>query len=222
MGSNSYALLLDGGFVAVRLSRALKRFPTADDIEAACERIKAHELLKDMRLLRAYFYNAPPFTETVTNPIDSSRIELGRDPNVARNTSLHDSLEMKPDFALRMGTTVCHGWKVNRSALRDLARTSRPLRAEDMQPHIEQKGVDLRIGLDIARLSLNRLVSTIVIVSGDSDLVPAFKFARREGIRVYLDTMRHGVRRELKAHADRILDAAYRAPPEASAPTSAP
>ncbi len=51
-------------------------------------------------------------------------------------------------------------------------------------PKIEQKGVDLRIGLDIARLSLRRMVDIIVVVTGDSDMVPAFKFARREGIRV--------------------------------------
>ena len=51
------------------------------------------------------------------------------------------------------------------------------------------KGVDLRIGLDIARLSLRRLVDVIVVVTGDSDMVLAFKFARREGVRVYLDHM---------------------------------
>jgi uncharacterized LabA/DUF88 family protein len=47
-----------------------------------------------------------------------------------------------------------------------------------------------------------------VVVSGDSDLVPAFKFARREGMRVYLDHLKHGVMRELKAHADIVMDVA--------------
>ena len=63
----------------------------------------------------------------------------------------------------------------------------------------------VRIGLDMARLSLQRLVSTVVVVTGDSDLVPAFKFARREGLVVYLETLGHGVRRELKAHADLVF-----------------
>ena len=63
----------------------------------------------------------------------------------------------------------------------------------------------LRIGLDIARLALREMVDIIVVVTGDSDLVPAFRFARREGVRVFLDHMGHGVRRELKAHADIIL-----------------
>jgi uncharacterized LabA/DUF88 family protein len=49
------------------------------------------------------------------------------------------------------------------------------------------------------------MVDIIVVVTGDSDLVPAFRFARREGVRVFLDHMGHGVRRELKAHADIII-----------------
>jgi uncharacterized LabA/DUF88 family protein len=52
---------------------------------------------------------------------------------------------------------------------------------------------------------LRAMVSSIVVVTGDSDLIPAFKFARREGCRVYLDHMGHGVKRELKVHADLIL-----------------
>ena len=45
----------------------------------------------------------------------------------------------------------------------------------------------------------------IVVVTGDSDLVPAFRFARREGVRVFLDHMGHGVRGDLKAHADTVI-----------------
>jgi len=70
---------------------------------------------------------------------------------------------------------------------------------------VQQKGVDLRIGLDIALLSLRQLASSIVVVTGDSDLIPAFKFARREGMRVYLDHLGGPVRRELKAHADIVF-----------------
>ncbi|MBN9305065.1 hypothetical protein [Devosia sp. 67-54] len=65
--------------------------------------------------------------------------------------------------------------------------------------------MDLRIGLDIARLSLRQLVRVLVVVTGDSDMIPAFKFARREGVRVYLDHMGHGVKRDLKAHTDLVL-----------------
>ena len=47
----------------------------------------------------------------------------------------------------------------------------------------------------------------LVLVSGDSDMVPAMKFARREGVRIFLHTLGNatGVREELKAHADVVL-----------------
>ncbi len=47
----------------------------------------------------------------------------------------------------------------------------------------------MRIGLDIAWLSLKRIVDAVVLVTGDSDFVPAMKFARKEGIRVYLEAL---------------------------------
>jgi uncharacterized LabA/DUF88 family protein len=139
------------------------------------------------------------------NPIDQSTISLDAHPDHPKNISLHQLLEVEPDFALRMGESAIHGWTVGQSALKSMAKKARPLAPKDMVPNIEQKGVDLRIGLDIARLALREMVSSMVVVTGDSDLVPAFKFARREGCRVYLDHMGHGVRRELKVHADLIL-----------------
>lgn len=78
------------------------------------------------------------------------------------------------------------------------------LEARDITPHLEQKGVDLRIGLDIARLSLRRLVDTIVVVSGDSDMLPAFRFARR-GIRVCLDHLGAPVMCSMRVHVDVVL-----------------
>jgi uncharacterized protein (TIGR00288 family) len=91
---------------------------------------------------------------------------------------------------------------------RELQKYMRPLCASDFEPRFEQKGVDMRIGLDIARLALCNRIHAVVVVTGDSDFVPALKFARREGVRVYLDTMGHGVRRELKVHADHVINAA--------------
>ena len=54
----------------------------------------------------------------------------------------------------------------------------------DLKYGMEQKGVDMRIGMDFATLSLKRLVDRIILVSGDTDMVPAIKLARREGIQV--------------------------------------
>ena len=59
----------------------------------------------------------------------------------------------------------------------------------DVSLDLRQKGVDMRIGLDIAALALKRFVSTIVLVSGDGDFVPAAKLARREGMQFILDPL---------------------------------
>ena len=47
----------------------------------------------------------------------------------------------------------------------------------------------MRVGLDIASIATKRLATQIVLVAGDSDFVPAAKFARREGVDFILDPM---------------------------------
>ena len=98
------------------------------------------------------------------------------------------------------------GYKLHFRVLSDKTLPTRVLKDDDFVLDLEQKGVDLRIGLDIARLSLREMVRTIVVVTGDSDFIPAFKFARREGVRVILAHMGHGVKTELKAHTDGIIE----------------
>lgn len=200
-----YAVLLDGGFVITKPKKKLKKFPTADDIVAVCNRIGDHDQLSEYDLLRAYFYHAPPLSEETQNPIDGSILKLGDSQLFRDSQSLLSTLELKPNFALRLGEAVSMGWRVGDQAMRSLTKKPRPIVPKDLVPDIKQKGVDLRIGLDIARLSLCHLVDIIVVVSGDSDLVPAFKFARREGLKIFLDYLEHGVRRELKVHADIII-----------------
>lgn len=200
-----YAVLLDGGFVTKKLQERLGRFPVAADIEAECARIEKHPALAGYDRLRIYWYDAPPAQGVIKNPIDGSKTDLGRSVRSAEATSLLDSLELKPDFALRLGDTMVHGWQLGSAAIASMQVKPRVPIPKDFVPNIEQKGVDLRVGLDIARLALRQLVRTIVVATGDSDLIPAFKFARREGLRVYLDHLGHGVRRELKVHADIVL-----------------
>ncbi len=69
---------------------------------------------------------------------------------------------------------------------------------------ITQKGVDMKIGLDIASLAHKKLVDRIVLVAGDSDIVPAAKHARREGIDFVLDPMWHTITPSLREHVDAI------------------
>jgi uncharacterized LabA/DUF88 family protein len=67
---------------------------------------------------------------------------------------------------------------------------------------LRQKGVDMRIGLDISTLTLKKQVDSIVLVAGDSDFVPAAKLARREGIEFILDPLWQQVNADLFEHID--------------------
>lgn len=74
----------------------------------------------------------------------------------------------------------------------------------DIRFPLRQKGVDMRIGLDISSMTLKRQVDTIVLVTGDSDFIPAAKLARREGVEVILDPMWQSIESDLSEHVDGI------------------
>jgi uncharacterized LabA/DUF88 family protein len=78
----------------------------------------------------------------------------------------------------------------------------RQLKPHDVTLGLRQKGVDMRIAIDIASLALKQQVSTVVLVAGDSDFVPAAKLARREGIEFILDPLWQNVNDDLFEHID--------------------
>jgi uncharacterized LabA/DUF88 family protein len=86
--------------------------------------------------------------------------------------------------------------------LRDLQARWRAIETHHVALDLRQKGVDMRIGLDIASLTLKRLASTIVLIAGDSDFVPAAKLARREGLQFILDPLWQNVNDDLFEHID--------------------
>lgn len=83
---------------------------------------------------------------------------------------------------------------------------------------LRQKGVDMRIGLDIASLTLKRLAKTVVLIAGDSDFVPAAKLARREGLQFILDPMWQKVNDDLYEHIDGLYSGLPK--PRGSAPAA--
>lgn len=89
--------------------------------------------------------------------------------------------------------------------LRKVLEAWRNLVADDIRPALRQKGVDMRIGLDISSIAIKRQADTIVLVTGDSDFVPAAKLARREGVEFILDPLWQRVSDELYEHVDGII-----------------
>lgn len=95
----------------------------------------------------------------------------------------------------------------------------------------QQKGVDLRIGLDMVAHARNGAIDTIVLVSGDDDLTEAVEEAQVHGVQVILlavankDGLPHGVSRHLQRAADNLevldpplLESTLRRPTQIKAP----
>ncbi|MGL4189653.1 MAG: NYN domain-containing protein [Sphaerotilus sulfidivorans] len=84
---------------------------------------------------------------------------------------------------------------------------------------LRQKGVDMRIGLDISTLAFKDHVDTVVLVAGDSDFVPAAKLARREGIEFILDPLWQQISPDLHEHIDGLQSGLKRPVPISPAET---
>ena len=68
----------------------------------------------------------------------------------------------------------------------------------------------MRIGLDIATITLKKQANVIVLVAGDSDFVPAAKLARREGVTFILDPLWQTVSADLSEHIDGMTSGFFR------------
>ena len=200
------AVLLDGEFMRKVLHERLKQFPTVAHVMSEVERILDTPCVSEYSLYRIFYYTADPLTGTARNPLSGDSIKFANTPTHSNSMKLIDGLENSPDVAVRRGTLLHQGWGLGRASVKAmLDGTKKEVTADDIVPKIKQVGVDMRIGLDIASLALKRLANMVVLVTGDSDFVPAMKFARREGLRVALDPLGRPVRPELKLHADRVI-----------------
>ncbi len=159
-------------------------------------------LRKDEHLFRIYYYDCPPYEGTRNNPVDQRVVNFAATDTARARQSLHGRLEVAPHLAFRKGRLVFEGWTIPRHRLRDLVKANRPVCAEDFQPEFTQKGVDIKIGLDVAWLASMHIVDRIILVTGDTDFVPAMKSARRQGVQVIIATVSPDVSSLLRAHSD--------------------
>lgn len=181
------ALLVDGEWLRRRLEDSLNsKLPngvTAD----VMYRNALLSVGKDEEIFRIFYYDCPPFDGNETNPIDGNIVEFKKQSKYrARHRFLHE-MKAKDYVAMRLGVCKQRGWTLTDSYIKKAIKGQhQPLQASDVLLSQEQKGVDMRIGIDVATLSLKRIVERIILISGDIDMVPALKLARREGIQVIM------------------------------------
>jgi len=208
---------IDGGYFLKRLGNVRPDLnDTADNVAAALEQTVSGHLkklnetynLKNQYALlyRVFYYDAKPFGNAQRYPISGGRLDFANSKEAKFRNELFDILKKKRKFALRLGKVIKEsGWRLTEDASKSLKNDS--LKPSDLSDEhfsfgLRQKGVDMRMGIDIASVSLKKQASTIILVAGDSDFIPAAKLARREGIEVILDPMWRSVSQDLFEHID--------------------
>jgi uncharacterized LabA/DUF88 family protein len=168
---------------------------------------RSHETRHD--LLRVFCYDARPLTGHMEHPVTGRSIDFAETEVARFRAALHDELKRKRKVALRLGSIgPSHPqWIMRPQATRDLIegrRGSDSIGEDDVCLDARQRGVELRLAMDMSTLALKGQVQRIVLVTGDADVTPLAKMARREGIDVVLDPMGVPVSPEMAEHVDGV------------------
>ncbi len=205
------AILVDGGFYRKRAHYLFGDKTPAERAKELNDYCYAHLKSKyeNRYLYRVFYYDCPPIDKNAYHPLLKKSINLGKSDNYNWANEFFKELKHQRKFALRMGriseSQIYYNMKFD--AVKKLLNGSMALdqlTENDFAINIEQKGVDMKIGIDISSLAYKEQVNQIILISGDSDFVPAAKQARREGIDFILDPMGATIKDDLFEHIDGI------------------
>lgn len=199
-----YAILIDAGFVKHKLSSASDKM-NVWDIRSLVKSLVECPQLQKYKLHRVYYYDAMPYSGKEKLPLSSQIVDYSETPQAKKSIEFINEIKKEPFFAVRLGELSFEGWQVRPSCF-NTSESSLTIESKDLSPKISQKGVDMRIGMDIASLTLKRISQILVLVTGDSDFVPAMKLARREGAELYIVTLGHKVKDAMLEHCDLTLE----------------
>jgi uncharacterized LabA/DUF88 family protein len=190
------AVLIDGGFLRVVTHKAKKVY-NPDFIEKFAHACNS----ADEQIFRILYYDCAPFSGTLKLPVSGLSRKF-----VSNDAWLH-ALSYKDLFAVRRGILKFRGYVPRKSPnpRGTMVPPATTFTDNDFKPEFEQKGVDMRIGLDVAAYSANRSVDRIILVSADTDCIPALKYGRKAGLQtVLVQPANAHLAPELLAHADFI------------------
>jgi uncharacterized LabA/DUF88 family protein len=181
-------ILIDGGHLRKNAIHAKKTYNPQFIANVAAKCVS-----KDEEIIRVLYYDCAPYSGTVKLPISGTPFTFtGSDQWL-------DELARKDLFAVRRGVLKFRGYKPKQTPVHPAGSPT----DADFDPDFEQKGVDMRIGLDIAAYSAIRCIDRIVLVTNDTDCVPAMKYGRKAGLQVVIVELPNGkTAPELVAHAD--------------------
>lgn len=204
------AIIVDGQFLLHRIrdAQSSTQYPNLEDqYNFLTNLINSN----DEELFRIFYYQGSPNKQTVDKPISKDKINFSESQINKYSSNLITELSNKDFVAMRLGDTFFRGWKLKNPVLekirKGIIKDTSKLTDDDFTPDFQQKGVDIKIGLDVAWLSNNNIVDRIYMVTGDADFIPALKQARRDGIQIKLVKIgTKKIKNDLLKHSDFILD----------------
>ncbi len=189
-------ILIDGGFFWQCFKNANNRNPQPEDVSQTVNDVM--KLVKattngetDDILFRVFYYDCRPFGGTIKD-MTGKDIDYSASSGYKQKNKYLDALCAKDRFALRLGELSFTGWK-------------RDIYSKKMKPDFKQKSVDMKFGLDMATMATKHTVDKIVLIAGDSDFIAPIKFARKEGLLIYLYPMGNRIKPALRGHCDYLL-----------------
>lgn len=207
------AILIDGGFYRKRAHKAFGEISPKEEADKLEQYAKRH-LIETVggekmhhKLYRIFYYDCLPSKKAIFDPINKKQVELSKTAQYAWTVDFFEEIKKRRKFALRLGelSDSESGYYLTPSKTKALLTGKLKLediKLTDLRMMMTQKGVDMRIGLDIASMTYKKQVNQIVLISGDSDFVPAAKLARREGIDFVLDPLGAKIKDSLQEHID--------------------
>ena len=213
------AILVDGGFYRRRAQKILGDISArnrAIELANYCKRHLNSHGESNNELYRIFYYDCPPTAKRLFHPFLQKQVDLSKTDLYIWMNQFLDELKKKRKFAIRLGKLAeeqAH-YTIRPNIIKKLCNgglSFSELTEADFSIEIEQKGVDMKIGLDIASMAYKKQVDQIILISGDSDFVSAAKLARREGIDFILDPLGAPIKPDLFEHIDglRTCDKAF-------------
>ncbi len=163
-------------------------------------------------LYRIFYYDCSPVDYKVYHPLLKKTVDLKKTETYTWTSDFFEELRCQRKLALRLGkiSIPSIGYVLKAKSTKKLLNGNikvEELMEDDFSFQASQKGVDMKIGLDIASLAYKKQVDQIILISGDSDFVSAAKLARREGIDFILDPMWANINPDLNEHIDGLRSA---------------
>lgn len=162
---------------------------TANDLWEMCLSHLSQAKNEQYNLYRIFYYDCLPYDKKQHNPVTGRSIDFKKTEQYNFQIEFLEELKKKRKVALRLGVLEDRKrWIIRPSKTKSLLNKSiqiSDLKEDDVVFDFSQKRVDIKIGLDIASMTLKRQVDQIILISGDSNFVPAAKLARREGMVFY-------------------------------------